>query len=108
MKVCSEPGCPNLQPESRCPAHRRERERQRGTRQQRGYDAEHDRERARWAPLVATGNVKCWRCGDYIAAGAAWTLGHCDVDRRIYHGPECPPCDYAVSGRIGCPHSSHH
>lgn len=88
MKVCLEPGCPKVQPEPRCPAHRRDREQQRGTRQHRGYDAEHDRQRAKWAPLVATGNVKCWRCGDYIAASAAWDLGHDDRDRSTYRGPE--------------------
>ncbi|BAD56365.1 hypothetical protein CRM89_00300 [Nocardia sp. FDAARGOS_372] len=27
LRVCSEPGCPNAQPEARCDEHRRERER---------------------------------------------------------------------------------
>lgn len=27
LHVCTEPGCPSTQPESRCPAHRRERDR---------------------------------------------------------------------------------
>lgn len=48
----------------------------------------------------------CWRCRKPIDP-ADWTLGHCDDDRSRYHGPECPPCDYATAGRSGCPHPSH-
>ena len=43
MRVCSEPGCPEIQTTPRCPDHTREVDRARGTRQQRGYDAEHPR-----------------------------------------------------------------
>lgn len=99
MKVCSIPGCPKLQSESKCPTHRREHERARGTRQQRGYDANHDALRKQWAPLVATGNVKCWRCKTYIPTEAAWDLGHVDEDRSRYRGPECVPCSRATAGR---------
>lgn len=99
MKVCSIPGCPNLQAESKCAEHRREAEQARGSRQQRGYGAEHEAERKRWAPLVATGNVKCWRCGEFIPPGAAWDLGHHDTDRTKYRGPECVGCNRATSGR---------
>lgn len=88
MKVCLEPNCPTLTTRSRCAEHERAKDKARGTRQERGYDAEHDRLRAEWAPLVATGNVKCWRCGGFIAAGAAWDLGHDDRDRSKYRGPE--------------------
>lgn len=99
MKVCSEDGCPAVQPEPRCLEHRRQREQARGTRQQRGYDAEHDRQRARWAPFVATGNLKCWRCGEYILAGSPWDLGHDDHDRGKYRGPEHVTCNRATAGR---------
>lgn len=107
MKVCSEPGCPEVQTETRCLEHRRQRERARGTRQQRGYDAEHDKLRARYQSYMDAGFAyRCWRCGQPIDP-ANWTLGHCDIDRSKHHGPECPPCDYATTGRTGCPHVSH-
>ena len=47
LKVCSKPGCPELVPHtvSRCTAHERAADRARGSRQERGYDAEQvDRE----------------------------------------------------------------
>lgn len=99
MKVCLEPGCPTLTPKSRCDRHRRERERARGTRQERGYAADHDRLRAEWAPLVSTGNVKCWRCAEYIPADAPFDLGHDDQARGKYRGPEHVACNRATAGR---------
>lgn len=101
--------CPTgaLTDKPRCPACARARDKARGTRQERGYDAAHDRLRAQWQRRMDAGErVTCWRCGDPIDP-TAWTLGHCDDDRRQHHGPECPPCDYATSGRAGCPHPSH-
>lgn len=88
MKVCVEPGCPVLTKRTRCPEHERAKDRARGTRAERGYGAEHVARRKAWVPLVATGNVRCWRCGEFIAAGAAWDLGHDDADRARYRGPE--------------------
>ena len=99
VKVCLEPGCPELQSESRCANHRRQRETERGTRQERGYDAAHDARRQQLAPFVATGNVKCWRCGQYIPADAAWDLGHDDTDRSKYRGPEHVDCNRATKSR---------
>lgn len=98
MKVCSEAGCPNLQPEARCPTHRRAKEQSRGNRHARGYGNDHDKARAEWAPLVATGNVKCWRCKDYLPSDQPWDLGHRD-DRTGYAGPEHPSCNRATAGR---------
>lgn len=37
LKVCSQPGCPELTPEGRCDAHKREAEQRRGSAYQRGY-----------------------------------------------------------------------
>ncbi len=99
LRVCSEPGCPALQAESRCLAHRREREQARGSKQARGYGTRHDTERKRWVPLVATGNVKCWRCGERIPAGP-FDLGHDDEDRSKYRGPEHVACNRATASRI--------
>lgn len=105
-KVCAEPGCPTITDATRCPKHTQAKDRARGTRQQRGYDAAHDAERKRWAPLVATGMVKCWRCRLPIGPGEPWDLGHDDQDRSKYRGPEHaektddhPACNRATSGR---------
>ena len=98
MKVCIVAGCPSLTKATRCTEHERARDKARGTRQARGYTAAHVAERKRWEPLVATGNVKCWRCGEYIPPGA-FDLGHDDRDRSKYRGPECVPCNRATSGR---------
>lgn len=109
LRVCAEPGCPVLTTASRCQRHARRRDRARGTRQDRGYDAVHDRLRARYqADMDAGAGYRCWRCGAAIDPDA-WTLGHCDDDRSRYHGPECPSCQYATSGRPpgACPHPSH-
>lgn len=63
----------------------------------RGYDTNHQRTRAQWAPLVQTGQVDCWRCGQPIEPGTAWDLGH-----RIsteYGGPEHARCNRSAAGR---------
>jgi hypothetical protein len=98
-RVCAEHGCPTISPNRRCPEHTRQLDRARGTTAERGYGAEHVKTRAQWAPLVATGNVKCWRCGQYIAPDAPWDLGHDDDDRSRYRGPECQLCNRGVNGR---------
>lgn len=106
MKVCSVPGCPILHKMRghRCPKHAAAHERERGTRQQRGYGAGHQRLRVEWEPRVATGTVPCARCGELIAAGERWDLGHDDHDRTKYRGPEhADRCNRAAAGR-----SSHH
>lgn len=86
--MCLEPGCPEVQPESRCKDHRRAKDKARGSAAERGYGQVHRATRAQWAPMVATGHVRCWRCGEPIEAGAAWDLGHDDEDRSKYRGPE--------------------
>lgn len=84
----------------RCKTHRSAHEKRRGTRQQRGYDAGHDRLRAQWAPKVATGSVTCWRCGEPITPTEPWDLGHDDNDRRHYRGPEhANRCNRSAAGR---------
>lgn len=107
MKVCVEAGCPKLTEGTRCTEHARAKDKARGTRQQRGYGAEHTKLRAQYQRRMDAGEVfTCWRCGGRIDR-SNWTLGHCDSDRTKYHGPECPPCDYATAGRTRCPHPSH-
>ena len=112
LRVCLEPGCPTLTKATRCERHTRERDRARGTRQERGYGSEHDRLRAEYQRRMDAGeSFTCWRCETRgvvtVIDQSNWTLGHCDGDRSIYHGPECPPCDYATAGRTECPHPEH-
>jgi hypothetical protein len=99
MPVCTEHGCPVIVDRSgRCPAHARAKSRTRGSRQDRGYDREHDRQRARWAPVVARGTVTCAKCSRLIEAGQEWDLGHTD-DRTTWTGPEHQRCNRQAAGR---------
>lgn len=101
MRVCSQPGCPTLVPKAgRCPEHSRAHETARGSRHQRGYGASHTRERAQWEPKVKLGIVTCWRCHELIGLNEPWDLGHDDVDRTQYMGPEhANRCNRAAGGR---------
>jgi hypothetical protein len=98
---CPAPGCPVVLPAGtrRCPRHARAHEQTRGSRQQRGYDREHDKLRAWWAPRVATGTVTCWRCGERIAGDEPFDLGHDDQNRELHRGPEHTRCNRAAAGR---------
>lgn len=98
MRVCIEPGCPELVDVGPCATHAAQRERARGTRQRRGYGAAHDRLKRHWAPKVAAGRVNCWRCGARISPLEPWDLGHLD-DRSGYGGPEHVACNRATAGR---------
>lgn len=91
--------CPTVVPATRvrCPPCATAYEQQRGSRQQRGYDAAHDRQRNALKPDVEAGLVNCWRCG--LPITGPWDLGHDDVDRSVYRGPEHQACNRAVSGR---------
>jgi 5-methylcytosine-specific restriction endonuclease McrA len=107
-RVCSEHGCPVLIDKAgRCDTHRRAKDRARGTRQQRGYDADYDAARRADMARLSRGEVlTCWRCGDPVTA-SDYSLGHCDDDRSVLHGPEhLTRCNLANT-RGGCPHASH-
>src|SRR5262249_9362449 len=54
----------------------------------RGYGTAHAAARKRLEPLVAAGEVRCWRCALPIPPGQPWDLGHDDHDRGVYRGPE--------------------
>ena len=102
---CPSPGCPNRA--GQCDKHRKQREQIRGTSTQRGYSYTHQQRRKAFQTRMDAGqSFTCWRCHKPIDP-TNWTLGHCDNDRAKYHGPECPPCDYATAGRTACPHPSH-
>lgn len=103
MRVCAQPGCPELTTTRHCPAHTREVEEARGSRQQRGYDAAYDRARQRWAPHVAACTVHCHAdlciepSGRLILPHQPWDLGH-DEQRRI-RGPEHARCNRSAGGK---------
>lgn len=104
MRVCAEPGCPVVSTTTRCYDHARDRDKARGTRQQRGYDAAHDRLRADYQRRMDAGeSFTCWRRGPRCTVTIdpkRWRLGHDDIDRTKYRGPECVPCNQATAGRI--------
>lgn len=79
----------------------------RGRRQSRGYDAAYDRERRSYVKRMAAGEtLKCWRCFEAVPP-SEFSLGHCDDDRTVIHGPEhLARCNLANT-RGGCPHQSH-
>jgi 5-methylcytosine-specific restriction protein A len=56
LRVCTVPSCPELVTagEGRCPTHRREADRRRGTAHQRGYDRKWARTRGRYLQLHPT------------------------------------------------------
>ena len=107
MRVCAEPGCPALTTTTRCPVHTRDRDRARGTRQQRGYDADYDARRRADLQAMANGAVlTSWRSLDVVLPHD-YSLGHCDDDRSIIHGPEhLTRCNLANT-RGTCPHPMH-
>ena len=79
-RVCATVGCPHLidRDQRRCPACAAKYEKQRGTRQARGYDQTHVDLRAQWAPIVTTGTVHCARCHQLINPHELWSLDHDD------------------------------
>jgi len=64
---------------------------------QRGYGAHHQALRERLRPEVEAGVVRCARCGQLIAPGERWDLGHDDYDRISYAGPEHARCNRATN-----------
>lgn len=103
VKRCPATRCPHLIPSGAryCPEHQAEYETKRGNSSQRGYGSKHQGLRARWAPKVATGKVRCARCNQPIKPGQAWDLGHDDTDRNKYSGPEHLNCNRSAGGKRG-------
>ncbi len=70
----------------------------RATTTSRGYGRYHRALRDQLAPIVAAGLARCARCGERIEPGEPFDLGHDDVDRSRYTGPEHRACNRATSG----------
>jgi hypothetical protein len=108
MKVCAQPGCPEIIERRHCPTHTTQRERARGSRQQRGYDRGHERLREQWKPKVEAGMVDCHAIvcvmpQRRIWLGMAWDLGHIP-DRTAWTGPEHARCNRVAGGHASHPH----
>lgn len=61
-----------------------------------GYGIAHQKRRDRLARTVAAGEAVCWRCSKPIKPGQPWDLGHHDLNRSVYMGPEHRACNRAV------------
>lgn len=54
-----------------------------------GWGTAHQKLRADYQRRMDAGEqFTCWRCGHLLQPGMLWHLGHDDVDRSIYRGPE--------------------
>ena len=98
-RPCIEDGCPTITSRTRCLEHERQADGARGTRQERGYGASHERMRADYVRRIESGEaVTCWRCGLPIADAHDMHLGHDDYDRSVTRGPEHARCNLRAAG----------
>lgn len=59
-----------------------------------GYGKQHQMLRAQYARRMRDGETfDCWRCGYWVDPAKPWDLGHDDVDRSRYRGPEHRWCN---------------
>ena len=100
---CPKPGCDELVP---CSTHVPSN-RNRPKTAERGYGADHQADREKWAPLVAAGQVSCRRGKDcrffpdtLIHRGQPWQLGHPDEECSDPKAPEHRRCNTGAPGLI--------
>lgn len=98
-RICPKPGCPRVVNKRYCTDHEREYERERGSREQRGYDHSHRKLRQRLNDRITSGLVACARCGERIHPGTEWALDHDDIDRTKYLGPSHKHCNDSAGGK---------
>jgi hypothetical protein len=63
------------------------------------YGHHHRQLRKQYAHTVEAGRARCWRCGEPIAPGAKWHLGHDDAGERVM-GPEHGRCNVGAMSRL--------
>ncbi len=90
-RVCLD--CGTLTNRTRCPDCRRHKDRQRGSRQQRGYNRGYDQARRAWAVHVAAGTTPCCFCGELIVDNQF------DLDHDHGLRPAHPSCNRAAGAR---------
>ena len=93
--------CPHLVPTDAyrglCDECRHTWDRERGSREDRGYGADHQAERAQYASLIRAGiTIRCVTCNTIL--GPDFHLGHTD-DRTTWVGPQCPLCNDRRAGQ---------
>lgn len=100
-RICPKRGCPKIAVGRYCPTHNSEHEKQRGSREERGYGAEFQRLRRAWAKEVAKGTVPCGRCGKLIHPNTPFHLDHDDNDRNnlTLATPSHPHCNTRAGGQ---------
>jgi hypothetical protein len=96
LRVCAEPGCPELSTNRYCPTDAAKHEQARGTRQQRGYDMRHDHARARLLKHWISG-TPCPKCKARQWDPDLLDAGHSE-DLRVNPDAvadqlECRPCN---------------
>ena len=70
-----------------------------GSTTERGYGAAHQAKRRALAPSVASGSMKCVRCGEFIEPDEPWDLDH-DNSRLFYLGPAHASCNRAAANEL--------
>lgn len=78
-----------------------EYEQSRGTKTERGYGADYQLLRGRWALRIAKGIVNCKRCHTWINPNERWHLDHDDNDRNnlTLAAPSHELCNLSAGGR---------
>jgi hypothetical protein len=67
----------------------------------RGYGQRHRELRRKWQAVVDAGAATCGRCGELVAPGARWHLGHLDGSKMEYreNPVEHEACNIAARNR---------
>ena len=102
-RPCPRTHCPEPTPPSQryCDAHMVEYEQSRGTKADRGYGADYQRLRVKWAKRIATRIVNCKRCRQWINPAESWHLDHDDNDRNnlALAAPSHALCNLSAGGK---------
>ena len=102
-RPCPKAECPEPTPPAQryCDAHMVEYEKSRGTKAERGYGADYQRLRLKWALRIAKGIVNCRRCKRWINPAEVWHLDHDDRDRNDLKlaAPSHELCNLSAGGK---------